>query len=381
MQLIKTRVWGVAAMVLVSAGSHAEDGRDYVETRHGAVPGWPPSTVEAGITLVGQRAGDRRVEDEITASMDLVLTLDHGPGHWSIYLEGNTTPDPSGVSALVPEANGDAGSALDRHGRGRVQVSELHYVWELGGRRTLLAGLVDTTASLDTSDIANDETGQFLTSTLVNNPTIGFPDHTLGLVYNHGSAENAGITLMAAGSHGLADNPDHSYGELFDVTRDGKGVFVAAEYQWQIDPLRLVAGAWNNGGDHDTLDGGGGTRSNRGAYASLDVRAAGAGWNLRAGVADERVAQSAEFVSVAVEYPFTRFVLGAGAAHTWLSSHDRTPGLDDATQLELHARFGVGDGVTLTPVVQRLSNPGFVADGNAVDKDITVVGLRANVTF
>ena len=33
--------------------------------------------------------------------------------------------------------------------------------------------------------------------------------------------------------------------------------------------------------------------------------------------------------------------------------------------------------LTLTPVVQRLSNPGFVADGNAV----TVVGLRANVTF
>lgn len=376
----QTRCAALAALLL-SAGARAETSADYIETRHGAAPGWPLRLTEGGITAVGQTAGDDRADAELTASLDLLFTLDHGPGHWSIYIEGNTTPDPGGVALQIPDANGDAGSALDRRARGRLQFSEFHYVWPISERRALLAGLIDPTTSLDTSEIANDETAQFLTASLINNPTIGFPDYTLGVVYNHGFSDGHGFTLMLTGSHGLADNPKATYAELFELGEEEKGVFAATEYQWTTDGLRLVAGAWLNGGDHEDLDGSGDSHGNHGVYASLDLRTGGAGWNLRAGAADDRVSRNARFLSTAVEYPLERIVLGAGVARSWLSGRDATPGLDHATQVELHARFELDDHVSLTPVVQWLEHPGFEADGARVDARVTVFAVRANVTF
>lgn len=93
---------------------------------------------------------------------------------------------------MLGEVNGDAGSALNGNGDGRLQISELRYALPVRDFGTLSFGLLDPTAFLDTtshanptagpdfSGIANDETTQFLGNSFVNNPVVEFPDYTLG---------------------------------------------------------------------------------------------------------------------------------------------------------------------------------------------------------
>ena len=104
-------------------------------------------------------------------------------GRWTLHIEGNTTPRDDGVSTLIGESNADAGTALDDARRGRVQVSELYYTHAWQGARSLAIGMVDASAYLDISRIANDANAQFLGVSFVNNPVIEFPDYSLGMVY------------------------------------------------------------------------------------------------------------------------------------------------------------------------------------------------------
>lgn len=77
-----------------------------------------------GVTIVALHAFDSAsVSDEVTASADLFVTGDAGPGHWLVYLEGNTALDDRGVSTAFGEVNADAGTALDPDRSGRIQVS------------------------------------------------------------------------------------------------------------------------------------------------------------------------------------------------------------------------------------------------------------------
>ncbi len=84
-----------------------------------------------------------------------------GPGLWTLYVEGNTTPRNNGISSVLGEANADIGSALDGDDSGRLQVSELHYAISLASGE-LVTGLIDASSFLDASKVANDETAQFL---------------------------------------------------------------------------------------------------------------------------------------------------------------------------------------------------------------------------
>ena len=359
----------------------AEPNPEHIETRHGAVsmPG-QSIAVEGGFTAIAQSSDDKNIDAELTTSFDLVTTLPSGAGKWIIYVEGNISPRTDGVSSLLGEANADAGSALDRDGNGRLQVSEVHHFLPLAGG-LLVSGLLDVTASLDTSEVANDETSQFLSSTLAGNPTIGFPDYSLGVVYNRETGEDRGYSLALTSSHGLADNPNASYSQLVDITDDGKGVFAAAEGQWPVAGTKLHAGAWINTADHEQLDGSGDTEQNYGLYLTVDGNVASTAWNLRAGFANDKVSQASQFLSAALEYPLTNSTLGLGIAHTGLSSEDATPEQDDIVQAEAYLRFSLRDDVDVTPSVQWLSNSGFDASGNSVDSEQTLLSLRLNYTF
>ena len=354
---------------------------EHIEVRHGAVTEEEhPVAVEGGITAVLQRADDSAIDSELLASFDLVTTFPAGGGKWVVYVEGNTSPRNQGVSALLSEANADAGSALDRDGNGRLQISELHYFHSLG-EGLLVAGLVDVTGTLDTSEVANNETQQFLSTSLVNNPTIGFPDYSLGVVYNREFDESRGYSLALTSSHGLADNPDASYAQLVDVGADGKGIFAAAEGQWPAAGTSLHAGVWVNTADHARLDGRPGTEQNYGLYLVADGRLADSQWNVRAGLANDEVSQAAQFLSVALERPMNKAALGLGFAFTGHSSEDATPNRDDMLQAEAYLRFAPRADVSLTPSVQWLSNSGFDASGQPLDSDQLLLSLRLNYTF
>ncbi len=359
-----------AALVLASTGAGADD----VEVRHGQVrDGRTDLSFETGVTGTFQHASDPRVGDEFQGSLDLVATLPMGPGVWTLYVEGSSSTAGDGVSARIPEANGDAGSALNGDGKGRLQVSELHYEWMLGGG-SLTLGLIDPTGFLDASEVANDETRQFLGTTLVNDPAIEFPDYTLGAVWHQGREDDAlHWTLLVAGSHGLADG-DGTYGALFDLGAAGKGAFVATEAAWTPEDTTWRLGAWIHTAAHPHLDGTPGSAANRGLYAVADGALGKARWNLRAGLADPRVSAVANFVGIAVERPLASATLGLGLTRSGPSNHLGS-GAAATWQGEIYTRFHLAEGLHLTPDIQWVRHTGLGGPPN-LDTDALILGVR-----
>ena len=345
-------------------------------------------TFEGGVTAVLQDAGNGRVNDDGTFSLDLLFTAPAGPGTWTIYLEGSNAPADDGPAAILGESNGDAGSDLEADGNGRLQLSELHYAFPLGGG-TLTAGLMDTGAFLDGSEVANDETVQFLNANLVNNPTIAFPDYTLGLAWQTELSGGTALSLVAARSHGLADDYP-SYSSLFDddiddVDGDGreddKGLFLAGELGWAMGENSVRAGLWANTADQAYVDGRAGhDDDNWGLYALAEGPLANdMKWNVRVGWADEELSAGEAFLSAAVEIPTRYATLGVGAGHTWVS--DDLAGGDDTTVAELYARMEVAENVAVTPSLQWISNANFDGSDTAHDDDEWVLSVRVQLDF
>ena len=348
-----------------------------VETRHGAIKdGIEKSLVEGGYTITYQSASSRDIRSEVLASLDLLSTLPLGSGKLSIYVEGSTTPGADGVSSMLAETNGDAGSALDGNGDGRLQISELHYTWPVSSGY-LYTGLIDPTGLLDSSDVANDETRQFIGTGFINNPSIDFPDYTLGVAW-HISSDfvQPGLMIFLGSSHGLSDNPDASYAQLFDTGASGKGVFAAAELDLSWHGISIRPGAWVNTADHERFDQSGSNTSNYGIYTSIDGRAGEGQWNLRLGLANKDVSEVSHFAATTLEHPFKDGVLGVGFAHTWVSDQVTNTQSSDMTQTEVYVRFAVLGGFEITPSIQWLHNSGFNTSDTCVDSDTWVGTLR-----
>ena len=188
---------------------------------------------EGGVTAVYQTADDDQVDSELTASADLFITVPRKTGEWLIYIEASSSPDADGVSALYPTANGDAGSVLNKDDDGGVQISELNYTFRIKDDRTLMIGLINPSAWLDRSTIANDENKQYLNGSFKNNATIEFPDYTLGGVFRWSGSESLPeVSLVIASSDGKADVPDRSYQDLLKLTSDERGAFLGIVAAW-----------------------------------------------------------------------------------------------------------------------------------------------------
>ena len=90
-----------------------------------------------------QDTDEKRIDSEVLGSLDMVLTAAWGPGELLVYAEGSSSPQPGEVSSTFGEVNGDAGSALNGNGDGRLQVSELRYALPVKHAGTVHAGLLD----------------------------------------------------------------------------------------------------------------------------------------------------------------------------------------------------------------------------------------------
>jgi hypothetical protein len=335
---------------------------------------------EGGVTATLQGAANGSVSTEAQGSLDLVTLVPLGPGDLTLYLEGGTTQSQEGLAAWIPEANGDAGSAVDRDDKGRLQISELFYSLPVRGFQLSL-GLMDATGVLDSSLVAGDETTQFLAGPLVHNTTIEFPDYTLGLALSSEPGDRGlGFNLFLGGSQGLGDNEDRGYSELFDLGADGKGVFAAAEGVWSAGVLTGELGIWFSSAEHERLDGNGDEANNYGLYGLLDGPAGDGAWNLRAGWADPDLSEAAWFLGAVLEYPLGPATAGFGIAHTGVSGH-AGPDRGHNSVAEVYARFDVSEHLQITPSLQYVRNPGFVDTGRELDRDQWLVGLRVNLPF
>ncbi len=335
-------------------------------------------TVNAGATISAFATDLKNTNDELTASFDMISTLPSQSGQWLVYVEGNTSPRMDGVSEMLPEVNADVGSALDRDGKGRFQVSELHYSWS-STFGTLTTGLMDSAGFLDASDIANDETRQFSSGSFVNNPVIALPDYTLGVAYHRDNeAETMGITGLLVSSHGLADNKNASYSELFKLSEDEKGAFIALEGYWKTGALISRVGLWTSTADNIELVDSNQVQNNYGVYAVVDGTTSHFNWNIRAGLANDEVSSAARFLSAAVEVPTGENTFGVAIGQTWVSSEIKSDGIIENTQqLEVYYRLTINNNFELTPDIQYIKNSEF----NAAQDSAIVYGVRLGWAF
>lgn len=366
--------WAAIVCILLSGAVVADEDLP----RHGTVPGAPDQgRIEAGLVVTAQGARDPGVRTEALLSTDLVARIPQGPGLWTLYLEGATSPRGSGVSSRLVEANADAGTALGSDGEGRIQLSELHYRFPFAGN-TWCLGIIDPSGPLDASEVAGNETRQFLGASFAHNPTIEFPDYTLGgCLHREARGRVLGLKAVLASSHGLADNPKASYGQLLDVDENEKGVFAGGELYWQGAARTLRLGAWTHTADHARLDGSAGDARNYGVYALADARSGRTRWNLRLGWANEAVSRGADFAALAVELPRGPLTVGAGLAR--LGASPKAAGADDLLHAELYARHAVNRRVHVTPSVQLIRNSNLASSDAGLDAEQLVWGLRVSV--
>lgn len=364
--------------MLCVAVARAADGDNL---RHGAIPLQVEATaISAATTVTLQHASGPHSQDELFTSLDIVSVTPNGHGQWLLYVEGNTTPQQSSVSSLIPEANHDAGTALDRDDRGRMQVSVLHYLRYLG-RDAFVVGLINPAGPLDNSDIANNETSQFLATTLVNNPTIAFPDYSLGVVYFYKPHYRPlDVTFLLSSSNGMGDNPDKSYAELVDVTAHRKGIFAAIEAVWHQPQRIWRGGLWLQTADNPYVDGSGRSGRNYGVYLNTDQDYGAYGVNLRLGLANPEVSEAAQFIGLAVERGFGQEHAGIGYTYTFVSNKAGA-GKANRAQLEVYYRFELAKNLSLTPSFQQIQNSGFDATGSTTDNDVHVFSIRSNYMF
>jgi len=347
-------------------------------------------SVEAGTTIVGQQTSKQNntINKDIIGSVDLAIDADIGPGTLHIYGEGSTTPTISATN-VVAGSNTDAGTALDKNGEGRFQLSEIAYSFDLDALNISL-GVQDLTAFADATAVSNDEGSQFLANALVNNPSIAFPDYTPSVVVSYGKEEGANVTALVANAYGLGDNSNANYGDLFRFGRDKttglkKGTFALGEVRIPGE-VGLTLGGWLRTSEIATHLGSANKSSSYGLYANADsslaentLLSARFGWNS-AKATDEVVTHA----SIAVEHAYSEdHVIALGVAWNGLSSDFRSTYANAANPLvaELYYRWQINEYVAISPDVQYWSHANNLSrnSGGSVGGSAWVYGLRLQI--
>lgn len=335
---------------------------------------------QANTVLIAADTDDKEVDAEVSASFDLFVERGDKHGAWVMYLEANTYQHDHRISALIPESNADAGTAVDGNGDGRVQISELYYSLALSEGQRFYIGLLDATGILGTSNIANDENKQFLAPSLVNNPTVEYPDYSVGLMAQASSATGlASVSLALLRARGLADNPNRSYREFFDQLDEEIGMFIGVEAQWQQGVCQACdgdfkIGVWSNTSEHQALDDQSRVKlTNYGIYVSAEQSVREHGLLLRTGAARETVSVPADFLSLAYQYQRANYTAGLGWTRTFLSEKMNHPAYVDTDLAEIYWRLSINKLLSLSPYLQKVDNSGF-----SKSRDFIVAGVRFN---
>lgn len=332
--------------------------------------------ISGGLTSTLQSTSIAEVDPEVLTSFDLVIQRLLGPGDLRVYFEGNTTPRANGVSSFLPESNADAGSALNKDGKGRVQISELAYHHVFNTTHEITLGLIDITGYFDHSRIASDENTQFLGASFVQNPTIDFPDYTLGGVYEYTPNEAVAVRFGLTSSNGLADNPDLSYSQLLDIGEHERGIFAIGAVAWKKGRWLVRTGLWTNTASHEALDGTRGDMLNLGAFAMGGFQSSFGTLNTRLGIANNDVSRAAEYIGITYQKRQGPVVFGLGLGETFVSRRDPRPDAANTLHIEGYTRWDLSKILIVTGNIQHLNNANLDGSVNSKGKEVTVYGLR-----
>lgn len=337
-----------------------------------AEPKWQ---VEGNIIGTFQTTDQRQVENEGDLRANLLVTRQLPKGALHLHLEGVSTPNAKGVSNYFPDANADVGTALDKHGDGRIQISELFYQSEFSGQHNLAIGYLDITGFFEQSRIASDETTQFISVPFKGNPTIEFPDYSIAGVYENNLQNALFFRLGVSSAKGLADTENRTYSELFSEM--DQGLFAVTSISQETEQTLLRAGAWINTSDHAELNGSATDKSNYGLYLLGEYNHQRHSVGGRFGYANESVSEMSQFISMEYDYEFDRFEFGLAYAFSLLSSQVKQAQKDDSQIGEFFVRYDlIPSELLLTGHLQYIENSEFIKR-----KDGQVYGARLSWLF
>ena len=342
--------------------------------------------IGADITMIGQ--GTFNDDDELdyengtdaSFSFDLEVSKSFSwNGLASIVLEGGNG---EGIDGRIESWSGfNDDNDDDEH----VHVTEAWYEQVLlNNRLTFTFGKIDLTNYFDASEVANDETTQFLSTGFVNSLAVAFPDNGPG----------ARITVSPSGLFDFSlgwmatdeDSGDSSWDDI------GRGSFVIGEIDVKPVFAELPGNyrfyAWYLNASLDEWDGSDDDESAKGFGISFDQQLikdvltvfARAGWQ------DEELFELDAHYSAGLQLagaywnrPDDVVGLAYGCA-TISSDYEDSSGStidDDEHHFELYYRYVFNDHLALTADYQWLSNP----TGNSDADDVSILGLRTQIDF
>ncbi|MFC1739175.1 carbohydrate porin, partial [Planctomycetota bacterium] len=130
-----------------------------------------------------RRAGRITGSYDMEISADFQKLLGFESGTLFLHLEGGW-PDAEGIDGV--SVGSAFGVNADAIGNDAILVKQLYYEGLiLNDNLTLMIGKIDFTGVFDASDYADCECTQFLNGAFVDNPTIPFPQYSLGLVLTY----------------------------------------------------------------------------------------------------------------------------------------------------------------------------------------------------
>jgi len=249
--------------------------------------------------------------------------------------------------------------------------------------------------SFDGNSYANDETSQFLNGSLVNNPTIPFPDYGLSAIvlwnpveYWYGSF--GVVDAQADGRETGFNRAFHDEDYFFYVLETGFTPHLHCENG--IMPGAYRVGLWFDPQPKAAADGVNETRDDLGVYFSADQMISkevndaedtqGLGTFFRYGYANSERNEMTGFYSGGLQYQGLiegrdDDVAAVGFSHGTFSSKAADYTKDFESVVEVYYNAQVTDQFSLTPSIQYVSNPGGVSDVS----DAMVFALRAQVSF
>jgi len=345
------------------------------------------ANVKGGIST-NQRRGRHAGRYDLEMSIDLEKLLGieggsffmHGWGGWpdTEGIDGHSVGSAWGINAL---AIGDRSmDIVEAFYKGPFFSDDL----------TIAIGKLDFTGIFDASEYADDECAQFLNASLVDDPTIPFAAHGLGIVltwditdswYIMGGIADAEADRRETGFETTFGGEDYFFYAIETGITDGSGTYRVGFW---VDPQPKA-----NSGASTTY------RKDVGVYMSLDRMlikensesedTQGLGGFFRYGYADDRKNDITNFFSLGFQYQGLfdgrdDDVFGVGYSHgTFSNAASSSYPEDYESVLEAYYNAQVTPWFVFGPSIQYVANPSN-GDGTT-SKDAVIFGLRAQMTF
>ena len=355
------------------------------------------SNVKGG-TSTHNRRGRFNGSYDLEMWADLQKLLGFETGNIYMLVEGGW-PDAEGIDAAsVGSAFGVNADAVGNQG---PLIKELYYQGPVfNDALTIMIGKIDFTGIFDSSAYADDECSQFLNAAFVDNPTIPFPDYSLGVVLTYDLTDSWYVM------GGIADAQANGRESGFRTTFGDEDYFfyaletgITPELQSANGPMpgAYRVGMWVDGQDKERFSNNRNYRDDIGAYVSCDQMvykensdsgdSQGLGFFGRFGYANSDLNPIGNFWSIGMQYQGLLEnrdddVMAIGFAQGIFSDYAGANDGGDYTEnhenaLEIYYSAQVTPWLNLSPNIQYISNTG----GDKTNKDAVVFGLRMQAMF